>query len=75
MFNLWYMFAGFLAAMVICTVFVPPTMIHRVLPDPAKPELVFKNPKVDNGFFQVRSVEVPCTAETDSLNLMSMLHK
>ena len=75
MFNPFYLFMGFLGGMVVCSVFVPPTLLHKVLPDPSNPGIVFKNPKVDNGFFQVKSVEVPCTAETDSLNLMSMLHK
>jgi hypothetical protein len=75
MFNPLYMFAGFLFGLIVTSVFVPPAMIHKMLPDPKKPNLVFKNPKVDNGFFSIRSVEVPCTNETDSLNLMSLLHK
>jgi hypothetical protein len=75
MFTAWYVFAGFLFGMIICSVFVPPTMNTKMLPDPSRPELVFKNPKVENGFFQIRCIEVPCTAETDSLNLMSILHK
>jgi hypothetical protein len=75
MFDLWYIFAGFLVGMLITTVFIPPTMHQKMMPDPARPNLVFKNPKVENGFFNVRSIEVPCTGEVDSLNLMSMLDK
>jgi hypothetical protein len=75
MFDAWYMFAGFLFGLIVTSVFVPPNMNKKMLPDPKQPNLVFKNPKVENGFFSVRSIEVPCTNETDSLNLMSMLHK
>jgi hypothetical protein len=75
MFDLWYIFAGFLIGMLITTVFVPPTMNQKMMPDPARPNLVFKNPKVGNGFFNIRSIEVPCTGEVDSLNLMSILDK
>lgn len=75
MFNPFYVFAGFLFGLVVTSVFVPPDMNKRMLPDPKRPNLIFKNPKVDNGFFSVRSIEVPCTNETDSLNLMSTLHK
>jgi hypothetical protein len=75
MFNLMYVFAGFLFGLVVATVFVPPDMNMKMMPDPSKPNIVFKNPKVGNGFFQVKCIEVPCTGETDSLNLMSMLHK
>jgi hypothetical protein len=75
MFDCWYIFAGFLVGLVVTSLFVPPNMNKKLLPDPKRPELVFKNPKVDNGFFQVRSIEVPCTKETDSLNLLSGLIK
>ena len=75
MFSLSYVFAGFLIGMLVTTVFVPPTMYKKTMPDPARPNLVFKNPKVENGFFNVRSIEVPCTGEVDSLNLMSILNK
>lgn len=75
MFNPLYIFAGFLAGVLVCCVFVPPTMNTRRMPDPSRPHQIFKNPAVENGFFQIRSIEVPCTAEVDSLNLMSMIHK
>jgi hypothetical protein len=72
MLNPWYVFVGFLVGMIVASVFVPPTMNRKMLPDPSRPNLVFKNPKVENGFFQVKSIEVPCTHETDSLNLMTL---
>lgn len=75
MFTPWYMFAGFVVGLVVVSVFVPPVQHTRVLPDPSRPSQVFKNPKVENGFFQVKSIEVPCTGDVDSLNLMSMIHK
>jgi len=75
MFQPWYLFAGFVFGLLIACVFVPPVSNKKMLPDPSNPDLVFKNPGVENGFFQVRSIEVPCTSETDSLNLMSALHK
>lgn len=69
------MFAGFLFGLIITSVFIPPDMNNKMLPDPKHPNIIFKNPKVANGFFSVKSIEVPCTSETDSLNLMSLLHK
>jgi len=75
MFKLWYMFAGAVVGLLLCSVFTPPTQNTKMLPDPTRPHLVFKNPAVENGFFQVRSIEVPCTSDVDSLNLMSALHK
>jgi hypothetical protein len=75
MLNPLYIFAGFLVGMLITTVFIPPTLNQKMMPDPARPNMVFKNPKVENGFFNIRSIEVPCTGEVDSLNLMSMLDK
>lgn len=75
MFNPLFMFAGFLFGLVVTSVFVPPNMNRKMLPDPKHPELIYKNPKVENGFFSIRSIEVPCTAETDSLNILSTLHK
>lgn len=75
MFSAWYVFAGFVVGMMVCSIFIPPVQSTKMLPDPARPNLVFKNAKVDNGFFQVKSVETACTNEVDSLNLMSVLHK
>jgi hypothetical protein len=75
MFRPGYVFAGFLFGILVSSVFVPPAANTKMLPDPKRPDMVFKNPKVANGFFQIRSVEVPCTSETDSLNMMSTLHK
>jgi hypothetical protein len=75
MFKTWYIFVGFLVGMIISSVFVPPTSNVKMLPDPKDPNRIFKNPKVANGYFQVKSIEVPCTSETDSLNLLSSLDK
>lgn len=75
MFNPLFVFAGFIFGLIVTSVFVPPDMNNKMLPDPKKPDLVFKNPKIANGFFSVKSIEVPCTNETDSLNLISALHK
>lgn len=75
MFNPLFMFAGFLFGLVVTSVFVPPNINRKMLPDPKRPNLIYKNPKVENGFFSVRSIEVPCTSETDSLNILSALHK
>jgi hypothetical protein len=74
MFKTWYVFLGFVVGMIIASLFVPPTSNLKMLPHPKEPNRVFKNPKVENGFFQVKCIEVPCTSETDSLNLMSELH-
>ncbi len=75
MFNPLFMFAGFLFGLVVTSVFVPPNMNRKMLPDPKRPDLIYKNPNVENGFFSIRSIEVPCTSETDSLNILSTLHK
>ena len=75
MFNPLFVFAGFLFGLVVTSVFVPPDMKRKMLPDPKRPNLIYKNPKVENGYFSIRSIEVPCTNETDSLNILSELHK
>lgn len=75
MLSAWYVFVGFLVGLVVVAVFVPPVRHTKMLPDPKYPNIVFKNPKVENGYFQVKCIEVPCTSETDSLNLLSSLHK
>lgn len=69
------MFAGILVGLTIASIFAPPVRNTRMLPDPSNPHLVFKNPHAENGFFKIRCIEVPCTSEVDSLNLMSLLHK
>ena len=71
MLRLEFVFAGMLFGLLVCSVFVPPTFLTKVLPDPLNPLLIFKNPKVENGYFQVKSHEVPCTRDTDSLTMLS----
>jgi hypothetical protein len=75
MFRLIFIFAGVITGLVLCSVYTPPVSNQKMMPHPKNPGVVFKNPDVENGFFKIRCVESPCPSETDSLNLMSMLHK
>lgn len=68
MFDVVWMLIGFVAGMIVTCVFVPPTNRKKMVPDVSNPELVFRNPKVENGCFRARAYEVPCTSSVDFLN-------
>jgi hypothetical protein len=39
-----------------------------MVPDVQNPELVFRNPKLENGCFKARAYQVACTSTVDILN-------
>jgi len=68
MFDVLGVFLGFLSGMIVTTVFVPPTTHKKLVPDVNNPNLVFRNPELENGCFKARAYQVPCTSEYDFLN-------
>jgi hypothetical protein len=68
MFNIIYVFAGFLVGMIITTVFIPPMTRKKLLPDVRDPSKILKNPVVENGCFRAKAYQISCTAEVDALN-------
>jgi|688.fasta_scaffold00940_8 hypothetical protein len=65
------MFAGVLLGVVISSVMAPPTRKVRHTPTPHDDTTY----KVETGCIRARATEVPCTANTDSLNLLGLQHK
>lgn len=70
-FSLPYLFVGALVGVVISAVMAPPTRTVRHAPTPHDDTTY----KLDTGCVRVQASEVPCTAETDSLNLLGLQHK
>jgi hypothetical protein len=68
MFDVLWVFLGFLAGMIVTTVFVPPRTKKKLIPDLKNPRLILRNPEIENGCFRARSEVVSCTAEHDFLN-------
>jgi hypothetical protein len=68
MFDVLWVFLGFLAGMIVTTVFVPPRTKKKLIPDLKNPRLILRNPEIENGCFRARGEEVSCTAEHDFLN-------
>ena len=68
MFDPVYVVIGFVIGMLITSIFVPPITKKRLLPDVHNPDIIFRNPSVENGCFRTRAYQVSCTAETDVLN-------
>jgi hypothetical protein len=65
------MFAGALVGVVISAVMAPPTRTVRHVPTPHDSTTY----KLETGCIRTKATEVPCTAETDSLNLLGLQHK
>ncbi len=70
-FSLPYFFAGALIGMLISAVMSPPTRTVKRAPVPNDPTTY----KVGDGCIRAVASEVPCTSETDSLNLLASQHK
>ena len=70
-FSLPYVFAGMLTGVVLSAVMAPPTRKVKHAPTPFDDTTY----KLDTGCIRVRATEVPCTANTDSLNLLGLQHK
>lgn len=69
------LFVGFVVGMLLVSIYQPVALRKRVLPDIRKSPVVMKQESVDNGCFKMIPREVPCPAEHDSLNLLSLQHK
>lgn len=65
------LFLGFLVGLVLSAIVAPPTRKQPRVPEPNDPTTY----KMDTGCIRVQATEVPCTAETDSLNLLAAEHK
>lgn len=68
MFDVVWVLVGFVVGMIITSIFVPPTTKKRLVPDVQNPEMVFRNPKIENGCFRARAYQVACTSTVDILN-------
>jgi hypothetical protein len=68
MFDILWIFGGFLVGMIVTTIFVPPRTIKKLVPDIRKPDMILRNPKVENGCFRADAYEVQCTDGIDFLN-------
>jgi hypothetical protein len=66
-----WVFAGAIVGLLISTVLIPPTRKVKMLPQPHDTTTY----QTDTGCVRFVSEEVPCTAETDSLNLLASLRK
>jgi hypothetical protein len=66
-----WLFLGLLVGLVISAVAAPPTRKVPRVPEPNDPSVY----RTDTGCIRVQASEVPCTAETDSLNLLATQHK
>lgn len=68
MFDVVWVLVGFVVGMIITSIFVPPTTKKKLVPDVQNPEMVFRNPKIENGCFRARAYQVACTSTIDILN-------
>jgi hypothetical protein len=68
MFDILWIFLGFLTGMIVTTIFVPPQTAKKLVPDIRYPDKVLRNPKIDNGCFRAAAYEVQCTDGIDFLN-------
>jgi hypothetical protein len=68
MFDILWIFGGFLVGMIVTTIFVPPRTTKKLVPDVRKPDMILRHPKVENGCFRADAYEVQCTDGIDFLN-------
>ncbi len=71
MIDLRWLAGGLVFGMLIGTVLVPPTRKQMAVPSPSDTSIYH----TDTGCVRFTSVEVPCVAETDSLNVIASLSK
>jgi hypothetical protein len=69
MFNILWVFGGFLVGMIVTTIFVPPQTKKKMIPDVRNPAIVFRNPDIENGCFRAAAYPVQCTDSIDFLNM------
>lgn len=66
-----WLFLGLLVGLVISAVAAPPTRKVPRVPEPHDTSVY----RAETGCVRVQASEVPCTADTDSLNLLAAHHK
>jgi hypothetical protein len=71
MLELPWVVAGLITGLLFATVLVPPTRKQVQVPQPNDSSVYH----TDTGCVRFHSVEVPCVAEADSLNLLASLSK
>lgn len=71
MIQLRWLVAGIVFGLLIDAVIIPPTRAKRTLPQPNDSSVYH----TDTGCVRFTSVEVPCSAEPTSLNLLASLSK
>ncbi len=65
------LFAGILTGLVLSAITSPPTRKMPKVPEPNDPTTY----RMETGCVRVQASEVPCTSETDSLNILAAEHK
>uniref|UniRef100_A0A6C0M4R0 Uncharacterized protein n=1 Tax=viral metagenome TaxID=1070528 RepID=A0A6C0M4R0_9ZZZZ len=68
MIELHWVVGGLVTGLVLSTVFIPPTRIEKRVPTPTDPSTVYTT---DTGCVRLTPVEVPCTTEPESFNLLA----
>ena len=71
MIELRWLVGGLVSGLLIATVLVPPTRKKLSVPSPADNSIYH----TDTGCVRFTAVEVPCTADSDSMNLLASLAK
>ena len=70
-----YLFSGFLVGLLLVSVYDPVLMKKKVVPVPGEPDRVYHTDGLANGCVRLKAREVPCPAEWDSVNLLSVQDK
>lgn len=70
-----YLFAGFLVGLLVVSVYDPVLTKKKVVPVPSEPERIYHTDGLANGCVRLKAREVPCPAEWDSVNLLSVQDK
>jgi len=71
MFSVFWLFVGFLTGLTISAVFTPPTRDIPQVPTPDGDNLLH----TDSGCVKFKTKEVPCGADSTSLNFIASQHK
>lgn len=71
MIQLRWLVAGLILGLLISTVVIPPTRKKIMIPQPSDSSVYH----TETGCVRFTSVEVPCVAEADSLNLLASVTK
>ena len=66
-----WIFAGFVIGLILSTIFTPAARIMKSVPAPDD----VHSYKTSTGCVRVRSIQVPCTSDAVSLNILAEQHK